>query len=117
MTYEKHPLCEEDFANYSRLLNIQFVEFARQEVISNREANERFLNCFMERYGPPLGGPEILGNVLNGNMVLPSNICVTSVREYMHCPLIGVFKSLIGGALNTELIDLSNKIVARALVT
>ena len=110
-------LGEEDLADYSNLLNIQFVDFARKEVISNREAHERFVNCFTEKYGPPLGGPEILGDILNGNMVLPSNICVTSIREYKHCPLIGVFNSLIEGALNTELVDLSNKIVARALVS
>ena len=110
-------LKEEDYANYSRLLNIQFVEFARKEVISNREAYERFLNSFTERYGSPLGGPKILENVLNGKMILPSNICVTCVKKYMHCPLIGVFKSLIQGALNTELIDLSNRIVSRALIS
>ena len=117
MSHAEEVLKEEDFADYSRLLNIQFLEFARQEVMSNREANKLFLNCFIERYGPPPGGPEILRNVLNGNMVLPSNICVTSVKKYMHCPLIGVFKSLIKGSLNTELIALSNMVVARDLVS
>ena len=117
MNYEQLTLKEEDFVDYSRLLNIQFVDFARKEVISNREAHERFVNCFTEMYGPPLGGPEILGDILNGKVVLPSKICVTCVKEYMHCPLIGVFKSLIEGALNTELVDLSNRIVACALVS
>ena len=72
---------EEDYANYSRLLNIQFLDYARSEVISNKEAHARFLNCFTERYGPPLGGPEILELVLNCKMVLPSKICVTGVKE------------------------------------
>ena len=110
-------LKKEDFANYSRLLNIQFVEFARSEVISNEEAQARFLNCFTERYGPPLGGPEILEKVLDGKMVLPSKICVTCVKEYIHCPLICIFNSLMPDGLNPELIDASNKIVARALVS
>ena len=110
-------LKQEDYANYSRLLNIQFIEFARSEVISNEEAHARFLNCFTERYGPPLGGPEILEHILDGKMVLPSKMCVTCVKEYMHCPLICIFNSLMPDGLNPELIDASNKIVARALVS
>ena len=47
MNYEK--LKEEDCANYSGLLNIQFEDFARSEIISNKEANERFLNCLARR--------------------------------------------------------------------
>ncbi len=74
-------LKKEDCVEYSRLLNIQFVDFARKEVISNREAHESFLNCFKELYGPPIGGPEILRNILKGKMVLPSNICVNLSRS------------------------------------
>ena len=110
-------LKKEDFVDYSRLLNIQFVEFARSEVISNEEAHARFLSSFIELYGPPLGGSEILEHVLDGKMVLPRKICVTCVKEYMHCPLICVFNSLIKDGLNPELIDASNKVVARALVS
>ena len=113
----EETLKEEECANYSRLLNIQFLDYARSEVISNEEAHARFLTSFIERYGPPLGGPEILEHVLNGKMVLPSKICVTCVKEYMHCPLISVFNSLITDGLNPELIDASNKVVARALVS
>ena len=113
----EETLKEEECANYSRLLNIQFLDYARSEVISNEEAHSRFLNSFIEKYGPPLGGPEILENVLNGKMVLPSKICVTCVKEYMHCPLIYVFNSLITDGLNAELIDVSNKVVARALAS
>ena len=115
MNYEK--LKEEDCANYSKLLNNQFLDYARSEVISNEEALARFLTSFIERYGPPLGGPEILEDVLNGKMVLPSKICVTCVKAYMHCPLIYVFNSLITDGLNAELIEASNKVVARALVS
>ena len=113
----EEKLKEEDYANYSRLLNVQFVEFARIEVISNEEAHARFLTNFIERYGPPLGGPEILEDVLNGKMALPSKICVRCIKEYMHCPLIYVFNSLITDGLNPELIEASNKVVARALVS
>ena len=113
----KETLQEEDYANFSRLLNIQFLDYARSEVISNEEAHAPFLTSFIERYGPPLGGPEILEDVLNGKIVLPSKICVTCVKEYMHCPLIYVFNSLITDGLNAELIDASNKVVARALVS
>ena len=110
-------LKKEDFVEYSRLLNIQFIDFARRKVISNEEAHARFLTSFIEKYGPPLGGPEILEHVLNGKMVLPSKTCVTCVKKYMHCPLIYVFNSLITDGLNPELIDASNKIVSRALVS
>ena len=110
-------LGEEDLADYSNLLNIQFVDFARKEVISNYQAYKRFLDRFTEMYGPPLGGPDVLGDILNGKVVLPSKICVTCVKKLMHCPLIGVFKSLIEGALNTELVELSKGIIARALVS
>ena len=110
-------LKEEDFVNYSRLLNIQFIEFARSEVISNEEAHARFLTSFIKRYGLPLGGNEIMKAVLSGNMVLPSKICLTCVKAYFHCPLIYVFNSLITDGLNPELIDASNKIVALALVS
>ena len=110
-------LTEKDFVDYSKLLNIQFIDFARKEIITNREAHKRFLNCFTEIYGPPLGGPEIMEKILGGKMALPSNICITCVKQYMHCPLIRVFKALIQGALNTELIDLSNTIVSRALIS
>ena len=95
-------LKEEECANYSRLLNIQFVDYARSEVISNEEAHTRFLTSFIERYSPPLGGSKMLEQVLNGKMVLPRKICVTCVKEYMHCPLIYVFNSLITDGLNTS---------------
>ena len=114
---QKETLKEEECANYSRLLNIQFLDYARSEVISNEEAHARFLTSFIERYGPPLGGPEILEDVLKGKMVLPTKICVTCVKEYMHCPLIYVFNSLITDGLNPELIDASNKVIVRALVS
>ena len=113
----EEKLKEEDYANFSRLLNIQFVDYARSEVISNQEAHARFLSSFIERYGPPLGGPEILEDVLDGKMVLPSKICVTCVKEHRHSPLIDVFKSLIKGILNNHIIALSNRVVARALVS
>ena len=113
----EETLKEEECANYSRLLNIQFIDYARSEVISNKEAHARFLSSFIEKYGPPPYGPEILEQVLNGKMVLTSNICVKFVKEYMHCPLIYVFNSLITDGLNAELIDVSNKVVARALAS
>ena len=113
----KETLKEEDFVAYSRLLNIQFLDYARSEVISNEEAHARFLTSFIEKYGLPPYGPETLEHVLNGKMVLPSKICVTCVKEYMHCPLIYVFNSLMTDDLNTELIDASNKVVALALVS
>ena len=56
----EEKLKEEDYANFSRLLNIQFVDYARSEVISNEEAHESSLSSFIERYSPPLGGSEIL---------------------------------------------------------
>ena len=111
----KESLKKEDFVDYSRLLNIQFIDFARSEAISNEEAHALFLTSFIEKYGSPLGGPEILEAVLNGKMVLPSKTCVTCVKKYMHCPLIYVFNSLITDGLNPELIEASNKVVARAL--
>ncbi len=110
-------LKKEDFANYSRLLNIQFVDFARSEVISNEEAHARFLTSFIERYGSAIGGAEMLKDVLSGKMVLPSKICVSACKKYCHCPIISVLNSLLTGGLNPELIDASNKIVARALVS
>ena len=113
----EETLKEEECANYSRLLNIQFIDYARSEVISNEEAHARFLTSFIKKYGPPPYGSEILEDVLNGKMVLTSNICVKFVKEYMHCPLIYVFNSLITDGLNPELIDASNKVIARALVS
>jgi len=113
----ENQLKPEDYVDYSRLLNVQFVDFARREIISNDQAGARFLDRFTEMYGPPLGGTELLGDILNGKTVLPSEICVSVCKEYCHCPLICVFKSLIEGSLNTELVDLSNRIVARALVS
>ena len=41
-------LKQEDYANYSRLLNIQFIEFARSEVICNEEAHARLFTSFIE---------------------------------------------------------------------
>ena len=41
-------LKQEDYANYSRLLNIQFIEFARSEIISNEEAHALFLTRFIK---------------------------------------------------------------------
>ena len=110
-------LAKEDYANYSNLLNLQFVEYARREIISNDKAHVRFLEKFTEIYGPPLGGPDVMKDVLNGKKVLPSEICIAVVKEYLHCPLIGVFKSLVPGSLNSELVDLSNRIVSRALIS
>jgi len=114
---KEETLKEEECANYSRLLNNQFLDYARSEVISNKEAHARFLSSFIEKYGPPPYGPEILEQVLNGKMVLTSKICIKFVKEYMHCPLIYIFNSLITDDLNPELIDASNKVVARALAS
>ena len=111
------PLKQEDYANYSRLLNIKFVDFARSEVISNEEAHARFLTSFRKRYGPPIGGAEMLKDVLSGKMVLPSKICISACKEFCHCPIINILNSLITGSLNPELIDASNKVVALALVS
>ena len=110
-------LKQEDYANYSRLLNIQFIEFARSEVISNEEAHARFLTSFIERYGSAIGGAEMLKDVLSGKMVLPSKICISACKEFCHCPIINILNSLITGGLNPELLEASNKIVARALVS
>ena len=38
-------------------------------------------------------------------------------KEYCHCPLIGVFNSLINGGLMPELVAASNIVVARALIS
>ena len=110
-------LKQEDYANYSRLLNIQFVDFARSEVISNEEAHARFLKSFIERYGSAIGGAEMLKDVLSGKMVLPSKICISACKEFSHCPIINILNSLITGGLNPELIEASNKVVSRALVS
>ena len=56
----EEKLKEEDYANFSRLLTIQFLDYARSEVISKEEAHERSLSSFIERYSPLLGGSEIL---------------------------------------------------------
>ena len=113
----EEQLKEEDYANYSRLLNIQFIDFARKEVLSNTDAFRRYFDCFVEKYGDPPGGPEIMKGILSGEIVLPSKICIKVCKEHCHCPLIGVFNSLINGGLNPELIEASNKVVARALVS
>ena len=113
-------LKQEDYANYSRLLNIQFIEFARSEIISNEEAHSRFLTSFIERYGSAIGGAEMLKDVLSGRMVLPSKICISACKEFSHCPIINTLNtlnSLITGGLNPELIEASNKVVSRALVS
>ena len=108
---------KEDFVVYSSLLNIQFLDYAKTEVISNEEAHAGFLTSFIERYGPPVGGNEMIKGVLSGKMVLPSKICISACKEFCHCPFINIFNSLIIGGLNPELIDASNKVVARALVS
>ena len=110
----KETLQEEDYANFSRLLNIQFIDFARSEVISKEEVHARFLTSFIKRYGPPVGGNEIIKGVLSGKMVLPSKICISARKNFCHCPFISFLNSLITGGLNPGLIDASNKVVARA---
>ena len=117
MSYEQLTPKEEDFVDYSRLLNIQFIDFARSEVISNEEAHARFLTSFIERYGPPVGGNEMIKRVLSGKMVLPSKICISECKKFCHCPFINILNSLITDGLNPELIEASNKLVALALVS
>ena len=113
----EQKLEEEDYENYSRLLHVQFIKWARWEVISDIAAFDLFFNRFVQLYGDPQGGKEVMGGILSGEMVIPSKICVSVCKEYCHCPLIGVFNSLIKGGLNAELIEASNKVVARALVS
>ena len=110
-------LKKEDFVEYSRLINIQFVDYARSEVISNGEAHARFLTSFIKRYGPTVGRNEMIKAVLSGKMVLPSKICILACKEFCHCPIINILNSLITDGLNPELIDASNKVVACALVS
>ena len=110
-------LKQEDYANYSRLLHVQFIKWARWEVISDIAAFNLFFNRFVELYGDPPGGTEVMGGILNGEMIIPSAICVSVCNKYCHCPLIGVFNSLIQGGLMPELVEASNIVVARALIS
>ena len=113
----EQKLEEEDYENYSRLLHVQFIKWARWEVISDIAAFDLFFNRFVEMYGDPPGGTEVMGGILTGEMVLPSKICVSVCKKYCHCPLIGVFNSLIQGGLMPELVEASNKVVSRALIS
>ena len=113
----EQKLEEEDYENYSRLLHVQFIKWARWEVISDIAAFDLFFNRFVEMYGDPPGGTEVMGGILTGEMVLPSKICVSVCKKYCHCPLIGVFNSLIQGGLMPELVAASNKVVSRALIS
>ena len=113
----EQKLEEEDYENYSRLLHVQFIKWARWEVISDIAAFDLFFNRFVEMYGDPPGGTEVMKGILSGEIVLPSKICIKVCKEHCHCPLIGVFNSLIQGGLMPELVDASNKVVSRALIS
>ena len=113
----EQKLEEEDYENYSRLLHVQFIKWARWEVISDIAAFDLFFNRFVQLYGDPQGGKEVMGGILNGELVMPSAICISACKKYCHCPLSGVFNSLINGGLMPELVEASNIVVARALIS
>ena len=107
-------LSEIDSHSYGELLSKQFISIAREQIISNDEAWQQFLNqpdaIKIRKNKLPM-----LKNILYGTQTLESEVIIREIKENNHCQLIPVLFTMSKGNLSDELIKTSNTIVAKVL--
>ena len=53
--------------------------------------------------------------VLYGEASIPYEACISSCNKFNHCPIVGVFSSLMKEDLRPAMINLSNQVVSQAI--
>ena len=107
-------LSDLDSYSYGELLSKQFISIAREQIISNEEAWQQFLN---QPDAAKIEKNKLtkLKNILYGTEALETEEIVVAIKENNHCPLIPVLFTMSQGKLSDELVKISNIIVAKVL--
>jgi len=106
--------CTEDDAKlYCTLLCKQFKLYARNKMISTKEAWIEFMNQddathILKQHIP------IIQDTLRGESILPLKDLIEIIKIYGYCPVIPVYHSMTSGELLPELKVLSDRLVATA---
>ena len=103
-----------DLERYSELLSKQFISIARQELLTNEEAWQLFLDQPDSFKIAKHKLPRIKG-VLYGTKKLNSDVLIKEIIENNHCQIIPVLYSMAEGNLSPELVSESIIIVAKVL--
>ena len=104
---------EDDAKNYCILLAKQFKLYARNKMISTKEAWIEFMmqddaKKILQKHIP------IIQDTLREESVCSLNELIEIIKEYSYCPVIPVYHSMTNGELLPELKNLSDKLVASA---
>ena len=104
---------EEDAKNYCILLAKQFKLYARNRMITTKEAWIEFMKQddakrILQKHIP------IIQDTLREESVCTLNELIEIIKEYSYCPVIPVYHSMTNGELLPELKNLSDRLVASA---
>ena len=111
----EHTKLKLDLIEYSLEISKQFTDYKRQEFLSKEKAFDNFINKFLEVYGTPHSGIEGIRMVLYGKASIPLEVCLSSCNKFNHCPIVGIFSSLMDVDLRPAMINLSNQVVSQAI--
>ena len=111
----EHTQLKLDLIEYSLEISKQFTDYKRQEFLSKEKAFDNFIDKFLEVYGTPDSGIEGIRLVLYGEASIPYEACISSCNKFNHCPIVGVFSSLMNEDLRPAMINLSNQVISQAI--
>lgn len=104
---------EEDAKKYCILLAKQFKLYARNKMISTKEAWIEFMKqddakSILQKHIP------IIQDTLREESVCTLNELIEIIKVYSYCPVIPVFHSMTSGEILPELKNLSDRLIATA---
>ncbi len=90
---------------------MQFIQFARNELISNEMAWEVFLE-HPDSIKISKDKLKKIKNILFGHDVLSLHDIKEHFKKYNHCHIIPILYSMVDGNLSPNLVHMSNKIIS-----
>ena len=111
----EHTQLKLNLIEYSLEISKQFTDYKRQEFLSKEKAFDKFIEKFIAVYGTPDSGIEGMRMVLYGEASIPYEACISSCNKFNHCPIVGIFSSLMNEDLRPAMINLSNQVISQAI--
>ena len=111
----EHTQLKLDLIEYSLEISKQFTDYKRQEFLSKEKAFDKFIEKFIAVYGTPDSGIEGMRMVLYGEASIPYEACISSCNKFNHCPIVGIFSSLMNEDLRPAMVNLSNQVISQAI--
>ena len=111
----EHTKLKLDLIEYSLEISKQCTDYKRQEFLSKEKAFDKFIEKFIAVYGTPDCGIEGMRMVLYGEASIPYEACISSCNKFNHCPIVGIFSSLMNEDLRPAMVNLSNQVISQAI--